>query len=52
MVAHRWRAQRRGGVVLDLILGVGLVLLGAFLLGLLGVSFGEILRGAGRFFGL
>ncbi len=52
MRAHRWHAHRRGGVVLDLILGVGLVLVGAFALGLLGLNFGEILEGAKRFFGV
>ena len=51
MRTHRWHTQRRGGVVLDLILGLGFVLIGAFVLGLLGLSFGEKLQGAGKFFG-
>ena len=38
--------------MLDLILAVGLILTGAFVLDLLGLSFAELLSGAGRFFGL
>jgi len=45
------RLDRRGGVLLDLVVGLALVLLGAFALSALGISFHEILRGAGRFFG-
>jgi hypothetical protein len=41
----------RGGVVLDLVLAVAIVLLGAFLLDLLGVTLAQILGGAGHFFG-
>ena len=41
----------RAGVLLDLVLVVGLVLLGAFVLDLLGVSFADILQGAEHFFG-
>ncbi|HTT46114.1 MAG TPA: hypothetical protein VMH38_08930 [Thermoplasmata archaeon] len=46
------KLDRRGGVVLDLIVGSALVLLGAFALASLGITFPEILRGASRFFGL
>jgi hypothetical protein len=46
-----FRTQRRAGVVLDLILGVGVILVGAFVLAHLGLSFGEIVSGARRFFG-
>jgi hypothetical protein len=55
-VASMWRIFRartqRGGVLLDAILAVGLILLAAFALEELGVSFGEILQQAARFFGL
>gem|GEM_PF-6911977 len=37
---------------MDLVLGVGLVLLGAFALASLGISFREIVHGASRFFGV
>lgn len=43
---------RRGGVLLDLVLVFMLVLLGAFALDLLGITFSELLRGAARFFGI
>jgi hypothetical protein len=42
----------RGGVLLDFVLVVALVLLGAFALDYLGVTFSEIVRGAAHFFGL
>ena len=45
------RANRTGGVLLDLIVGSAFVLLGAFALAAVGVSLSEILHGAGRFFG-
>jgi hypothetical protein len=51
---HRLRSRRMGeraGVLLDLVLVVGLVLLGAFVLDLVGVSFANILQGAEHFFG-
>jgi hypothetical protein len=51
-----WRSKRmlnrRGGVLLDFVLVVALVLLGAFALDMLGISFHEILSGALHFFGL
>ncbi len=40
----------RGGVLLDAVLVLGLVLLAAFALDRLGLSFGEILHGARQFF--
>lgn len=40
----------RAGVLLDAVLVLGLVLLGAFALDRLGISFGEILHGARQFF--
>lgn len=48
----RLRGGARGGVVLDLVLAAGIVLIGAFLLYSLGLTFHQILYGAGRFFGL
>lgn len=46
------RRSRRGGVLLDAILGFGIVVLGAFALDSFGLNLHEILQGAGRFFGL
>lgn len=51
----RFRALRRdvrGGVVLDLVLATALVLVGAFLLASMGVTFHAIVHGAEHFFGL
>ena len=45
------RINRRGGVLLDLVLATALVLIGAFALDLLGITFLEILQGAAHFFG-
>ncbi|MGI0071887.1 MAG: hypothetical protein ACRECT_07505 [Thermoplasmata archaeon] len=42
----------RGGVVLDLVVATALVLLGAFVLDLAGITLLEILQGAKHFFGL
>jgi hypothetical protein len=43
---------RRGGVLLDGVLSVGVVLVGAFALYHFGLTFSEILHGASDFFGL
>lgn len=43
---------QRAGVILDLVLVVILVLVGAFVLDLLGITFGQILQGAAHFFGV
>ncbi len=43
---------RRGGVLLDLVLVITLVLLGAYALDLLGITFSDILNGAAHFFGI
>lgn len=48
---RRFRA-RRGGVLLDAVVALGVVLVGAYALAHLGLTFEEILRGAGRFFGV
>jgi hypothetical protein len=52
MWLRRRTMGQRGGVLLDLVLVVALVLLGAFTLDLLGVTFSDILSGAEHFFGL
>jgi hypothetical protein len=52
MTIRRFRLNRRGGVLLDLVLSLGLVLLAAFALNSLGISFHEILHGALQFFGV
>lgn len=44
--------NQRGGALLDLVLAMGLILLAAFVLWTLGITFGEILNGAGHFFGI
>jgi hypothetical protein len=46
------RRNRRGGMLLDLVIAAGVILLGAFVLSLLGINFAQILEGAGKFFGL
>jgi hypothetical protein len=46
------RRTLRGGVVLDVVLAFGLILVGAFLLYHLGLTFHTILLGAERFFGV
>lgn len=43
---------RRGGVLLDSVLIILLVLLGASALDFLGITFSELLRGAVHFFGM
>jgi len=48
----RLRRNRNGGVLLDLVVGTALVLLGAFALASVGITFPEILHGASRFFGI
>jgi len=49
---RQFRSDCRGGVVLDLVLALGLLLLAAFALHEVGVSFRMILHGAERFFGV
>ncbi len=46
------RRSRQGGVLLDVIIGASLLLFGAFALASLGLTLGEIVHGAIRFFGL
>jgi len=46
------RLSDRGGVILDLVLVAGIILFAAFTFALLGLSFAELLSGAGRFFGM
>jgi hypothetical protein len=46
------RAERGGGAILDVILGFGVILVGAYLLYQVGLTFHALLFGAERFFGL
>jgi hypothetical protein len=43
--------SRRGGVLLDAVIAMGMILLMAYALDRLGISFAEILQGAAHFFG-
>jgi len=43
--------NHRGGVLLDAVVVLGLVLIGAWMLQSVGLSFGELVHGAARFFG-
>ncbi len=43
--------SQRAGVLLDLVVASGLVLVGAFALYSIGITFGELVHGASRFFG-
>ena len=45
------RTNRRGGVFLDVVVALALILLGAFALDLAGVTLSSILQGAANFFG-
>jgi hypothetical protein len=47
---RRLRRSARGGVLLDLVVAAALLLLGAFALDRLGISFAELLVGARHFF--
>jgi len=51
MALRRRPFNRRGGVLLDTVLSFGLVILGAYALNSMGLTFGELLHGALRFFG-
>jgi hypothetical protein len=44
--------NERGGVLLDLVLAAAFVLVGAFLLSQVGITFHAILHGAAHFFGV
>ena len=52
MHATAWHRNHRAGVLLDSVLAAGVVLVGAFVLYSVGITFGDLLHGAGRFFGL
>jgi len=52
MRSARFARSRRGGVLLDAVLALGVVLVGAFALNEFGLTFAEIVRGASRFFGV
>lgn len=44
--------DQQGGVLLDAVLALGLILVAAFALNALGVTFPQILQGAEQFFGM
>jgi hypothetical protein len=46
------RSNDSGGILLDLVLAVGLILLAAFVLAMFGVTFSEVVQGAKQFFGV
>jgi len=46
----RLHRSRRGGVLLDAVMVVGLLLLAGFALSHLGITFSEVVRGARQFF--
>lgn len=48
----RLRRNQRAGVLLDAVLSLAFVIVGAFVLESVGLSLGELLRGAMRFFGI
>jgi hypothetical protein len=47
----RLHQTRRGGLLLDAVLAIGALLLGAFVLAHFGISFSEVVNGARQFFG-
>lgn len=52
MRTSRFSRQIRGGVLLDAVVVLALILVGAFALESVGISFHELVRGAESFFGL
>lgn len=52
MAAPSFQRNRRGGALLDAVVALGLILLAAYALDSIGISFAEILHGAFRFFGI
>jgi hypothetical protein len=42
----------RGGLLLDAILGLAVILIGAYALDRLGITFGDLLNGVRQFFGI
>jgi hypothetical protein len=52
MMRRQLLRSTRGGVVLDLVVAFGLILIAAFAFEWLGISFATLLQAAGRFFGL
>jgi hypothetical protein len=51
MILRRPRLGQRGGVFLDAVLVLAVVIIGAFALESVGLSFGQLVHGAERFFG-
>ncbi len=52
MMRRNFQRSIRGGIVLDLVLAVGLVLIAAFLLESIGISWADLVHAFARFFGL
>ena len=52
MTRRKLQRSIRGGIVLDLVLAVGLVLIAAFLLESIGISWSDLVQSFVRFFGL
>jgi hypothetical protein len=52
MVVSNIRRNQRGGLLLDAVLSLAFLLVGAFLLESVGISLTELVHGAMRFFGL
>jgi hypothetical protein len=50
--ARTIRTNERAGILLDLVLAVGLILLAAFVLAMFGVTFSAVWQGAKQFFGV
>ena len=52
MALHRSRLNARGGLLLDGVLCIALVLVGAFVLSSVGITLHQLVHGALRFFGI
>jgi hypothetical protein len=52
MSVFSFRRNRRGGVLLDFVIAIGLILLASFFLYSVGITLGDLLRGAAHFFGV
>jgi hypothetical protein len=52
MIFRKIRRNRSGGLLLDAVLALALILLGAYALESIGVNFHQLLHGALQFFGL
>ncbi len=52
MTRRIFRRSTRGGVLLDLVVALGLILIAAFALESIGISWTDLVRTAARFFGV